>query len=199
MWLPKWARGRRLASCSRRWRGLKPSLERLASHSPLLHCKAVNAFADWLFVAVWLVALVATFIPVIPAGFVIVGAALLHQLLVGFAEISLPIWIVLGLLTLLSSLVDNIAGAIGARRYGGSRQGVWGAFIGGLLGIFVLPPLGLFLMPFVGAYVGELVAGRSTQEALRGAWGVVVGLLGGLAGKFLIHLLMGILVIQAIF
>ncbi|GIW32037.1 MAG: hypothetical protein KatS3mg071_2211 [Meiothermus sp.] len=159
----------------------------------------MNALADWLFVGVWLVALVATFIPVIPAGFVIVGAALLHQLLVGFAEIGLPIWIVLALLTLLSSLVDNIAGAIGARRYGGSRQGVWGAFIGGLLGIFVLPPLGLFLMPFVGAYVGELVAGRSTQEALRGAWGAVVGLLGGLAGKFLIHLLMGILVIQAIF
>jgi hypothetical protein len=125
--------------------------------------------------------------------------AFLHELLVGFGEISLPIWIALAVLTLLSSLVDNIAGAMGARHFGGSRQGVWGAFLGGILGIFVLPPLGLFLMPFVGAYVGELVAGRLPENALRGAWGAVLGLLGGLAGKFLIHLLMGILVIHAIF
>ncbi|GIW27697.1 MAG: hypothetical protein KatS3mg070_1060 [Meiothermus sp.] len=159
----------------------------------------MNTFADWLFVVVWVVALLATFIPVVPAGFVIVGMALLHELLVGFREITLAIWIILGVLTVLSSLVDNIAGAIGARRYGGSRQGIWGAFVGGLLGIFVLPPLGLFLMPLVGAYVGELIAGRSMQGALRGAWGAVVGLLGGMAGKFLIHLLMGIAVIQAIF
>lgn len=159
----------------------------------------MNAFADWLFVLVWAVALLATFIPVVPAGLVIVGMALLHELLVGFGEISLAIWIVLGVLTVLSSLVDNIAGVIGARRYGGSRQGVWGAFIGGVLGIFVLPPVGLFLMPMVGAYLGELLAGRSLQGAWRGAWGAVVGLLGGIAGKFLIHLLMGLVVIRAIF
>ncbi|WP_337870759.1 DUF456 domain-containing protein [Meiothermus sp.] len=159
----------------------------------------MNAFADWLFVVVWVVALFATFIPVVPAGFIIVGVALLHEVLVGFSELSLSVWIGLAVLTVLSSLVDNIAGALGARHFGGSRQGVWGAFIGGILGIFVLPPLGLFLMPWVGAYVGELVAGRSAENALRGAWGAVLGLLGGLAGKFLIHLVMGVLVIRAIF
>jgi len=161
--------------------------------------RPVDAFSDWLFVVVWAVALIATFIPVVPAGFIIVGMAFLHELLVGFSEISVAVWLGLAVLTVLSSLVDNIAGALGARHFGGSRQGVWGAFIGGLVGIFILPPLGLFLMPLVGAYVGELVAGRSADAALRGAWGAVVGLLGGLAGKFLIHLLMGLLVIQAIF
>ncbi len=159
----------------------------------------MNAFADWFFVVVWLAALLATFIPVVPAGFIIVGAAFLHELLVGFSEIGLPVWIALAVLTVLSSLIDNIAGAIGARRFGGSRQGVWGAFIGGIVGVFVYPPLGLFLMPFVGAYLGELWAGRSAQTALRGAWGAVWGLLGGIAGKFLIHLLMGVLVLLAIF
>ena len=47
--------------------------------------------------------------------------------------------------------------------------------------------------------MGELAAGRSAENALRGAWGALLGLLGGLLGKFLIHLLMGILVIRAIF
>ncbi len=159
----------------------------------------MNAFADWLFVVVWVAALFVTFIPVVPAGFIIVGMALLHELLVGFGELSPTIWLALAVLTVLSSLVDNIAGALGARHFGGSRQGVWGAFVGGILGIFILPPLGLFLMPLVGAYVGELVAGRSAEQALRGAWGAVLGLLGGLAGKFLIHLVMGLLVIRAVF
>ncbi|WP_027882399.1 DUF456 domain-containing protein [Meiothermus rufus] len=159
----------------------------------------MNAFADWLFVGVWLVALWATFIPVVPAGFIILGAALLHELLVGFREIGLPLWVALAVLTVLSSLIDNIAGAIGARRFGGSRQGVWGAFIGGIVGVFVYPPWGLFLMPLLGAYLGELLAGRTAAAALRGAWGAVWGLLGGLAGKFLIHLVMGVLVLMAIF
>ncbi|MDX2006009.1 MAG: DUF456 domain-containing protein [Meiothermus sp.] len=159
----------------------------------------MNAFADWLFVVVWAVALFATFIPVVPAGFIIGGAVLLHEVLVGFGEVSPALWVGLGLLMVLSSLVDNIAGAVGAKRYGGSRQGIWGAFVGGILGIFILPPVGLFLMPFVGAFVGELVAGKAQDAALRGAWGAVVGMIGGLFGKFILHALMGILVIRAIF
>ena len=149
----------------------------------MLHLELVNALADWVFVALWLLALLATFVPVVPSGFVILGAALLHQLLAGFSEISLAIWIALVLLAALSSLMDNIAGVLGVRRFGGSRQGIWGAFLGSLVGVFVLPPLGLFLMPFLGAYVGELVAGRSAENALRGAWGALLGLLGGLLGK----------------
>ncbi|RDI95919.1 DUF456 domain-containing protein [Meiothermus sp. QL-1] len=159
----------------------------------------MEGLLDWLFVGVWVGALLATFIPVVPAGFIILGAALLHQALTGFRELSLPLLGVLGVLTLLSSLVDNIAAVLGARRYGGSRQGVWGAFLGGLAGLFVLPPWGLFVLPWAGALAGELVAGRPLEAALRGAWGAVLGLLGGLLGKFLIHLLMGLLVIQAIF
>ena len=124
----------------------------------MLHLELVGALADWAFLVLWLVALLATCVPVVPAGFVILGAALLHQLLVGFSEISLAIWIALVLLAALSSLVDNIAGALGVRRFGGSRQGIWGAFLGSLVGIFVLPPLGLFLMPFLEKRggVGEL-------------------------------------------
>ena len=152
-----------------------------------------------MFVVVWLVALFATFIPVVPAGFIIAGVALLHEVLVGFSEISLALWVGLGVLMVMSSLVDNIAGAIGAKRYGGSNQGIVGAFVGGIAGIFVFPPIGLFVMPFVGAFVGELVAGKAQEAALRGAWGAVVGMIGGLFGKFLLHAVMGILVIRAIF
>lgn len=159
----------------------------------------MNTFADWLFVVVWLVGLGCTFIPVVPATLVILGGVLLHEAIVRFSEISQVIWIALVALTALVFVVDNAAGLLGAKRYGASRQGVWGSFIGGILGIFVLPPLGIFLMPVIGAFAGELVAGKTQDQALRGAWGTVVGMVSGMAGKFLIHLAMGILVIREIF
>ncbi|MER3479545.1 MAG: DUF456 domain-containing protein [Meiothermus sp.] len=159
----------------------------------------MNPLADWLFVVLWLVGLLGTFVPILPATLIILGAALLHELLVGFSELSRGAWIGLVGLTALVFLVDNLAGLVGARRYGASRGGVWGAFVGGLLGIFIVPPLGLFAMPFVGAWVGEVVTGRSASAALNAAWGTVVGMFAGMLGKFLIHLAMGILVLRAIF
>lgn len=159
----------------------------------------VNVFADWLFVLVWVVGLVGTFVPVLPATLIILAGALLHELLVGFSELSRPTWIWLALITLAVFAVDNLAGLIGARRYGAGRAGVWGAFIGGILGLFVLPPLGVFVMPLVGAFVAESLGGKSADAALRAAWGTFVGMLGGMAGKFLLHLMMGILVLRAIF
>jgi len=159
----------------------------------------VNALADGLFVLLWLVGLIGTFVPFLPATLIILGAALIHELLVGFSQIPQWLWITLLLLTALVWLVDNTAGLIGAKRYGASRAGVWGSFLGGIAGIFVLPPLGVFFMPFVGAFAGELISGKSPDTALRGAWGTVVGMLGGMAGKFLIHLVMGLLVLRAIF
>ncbi|WP_276955975.1 DUF456 domain-containing protein [Allomeiothermus silvanus] len=159
----------------------------------------MNPLADWLFVVLWLVGVLGTFIPILPATLIILGAAFLHELLVRFSELSREVWIGLVVLTALVFLVDNLAGLLGARRYGASRAGIWGAFIGGLLGIFILPPLGLFVMPFVGAWVGEVVAGRPAEVALKAAWGTVVGMFAGMLGKFLIHVAMGILVLRAIF
>ncbi len=159
----------------------------------------MNSFADWLFVLIWLVGLLGTFVPVLPATMLILGATLLHELLVGFKEVPQAIWVGLVALTALVFLVDNAAGLIGAKRYGASREGVWGSFIGGFLGIFILPPLGVFVMPVVGAFIGEMIAGKTQDQALRGAWGTVVGMVSGMAGKFLIHLVMGIMVIRTIF
>lgn len=143
--------------------------------------------------------MVATFVPAIPAGFIILGMAVIHEAVLGWTEVSKGLWIAIGVLTIMSSLVDNIAGALGAKKYGGTRHGIWGAFLGGIAGMFVFPPWGLFLMPFVGAFAGELLAGRNERDATRGAWGTFVGLLGGILGKAMIHFVMGVLIIRAIF
>jgi uncharacterized protein YqgC (DUF456 family) len=158
----------------------------------------VEAFADWLFVVLWLLGVVLTFLPFVPATLVILLAAFLHELLVGFRELSLGSWFLLGLLALLAMVLDNLAALLGARRYGAGRAGLWGAFLGGLLGLF-LGVFGVLFLPFLLAWLFEYLSGRKPEEALRAAWGTLVGLMGGVVAKVLVHLAMGLLVVRAIF
>jgi uncharacterized protein YqgC (DUF456 family) len=159
----------------------------------------VEAFADWLFVVLWLLGVVLTFVPFVPATLVILLAAFLHELLVGFRELSLGSWFLLGLLALLAMVLDNLAALLGARRYGAGRGGgSGGAFLGGLLGLF-LGVFGVLFLPFLLAWLFEYLSGRKPEEALRAAWGTLVGLMGGVVAKVLVHLAMGLLVVRAIF
>jgi uncharacterized protein YqgC (DUF456 family) len=158
----------------------------------------VEAFADWLFVVLWLLGVLLTFVPFVPTTLVILLAAFLHELLVGFRELSLGSWFFLGLLALLAMVLDNLAALLGARRYGAGRAGLWGAFLGGLLGLF-LGVFGVLFLPFLLAWLFEYLSGRKPEEALRAAWGTLVGLMGGVVAKVLVHLAMGLLVVRAIF
>lgn len=158
----------------------------------------MDTFADWLFVALWGAGVLLTLVPFVPATLLILAAALLHEALVGFRELSLGLWLALGVLALLAMSLDNLATLLGARRYGAGRAGLWGAFLGGVLGLF-LGVVGVLVLPFVLAWLFEYLSGRKPEEALRAAWGTLVGLMGGVVAKAIVHVAMGILVIRAIF
>ncbi len=159
----------------------------------------MNLFADWLFVFLWVLALALTFVPMVPATLIIWGAALLQEALVGFSELSALDWAWLVGLGLLAMTLDNIAAAYGAKRYGAGRAGIWGAVIGALIGAFTLGPVGVLIGPFLGALAAELLAGKNGQEAIKAAWGSLLGVLGGVLVKAAIHVAMGWLVIERIF
>ncbi len=159
----------------------------------------MNLTADVLFVLLWAAALVLTFVPMVPATLVIWAAALLHEALVGFSELSASDWGWLIGLGILAMTLDNVAAAFGAKRYGAGRAGVWGALIGALIGAFAMGPLGVLIGPFLGALAAELIAGKNGREALRAAWGSLVGVLGGVLVKLAVHVAMGWMVIQRIF
>ncbi|KGQ21170.1 DUF456 family protein [Thermus filiformis] len=158
----------------------------------------MDALADWLFVALWLAGVLLTFLPFVPATLIVLLGAFVHELLVGFKELSLGVWLGLGVLGLLALLLDNLAQLWGARRYGAGRAGLWGAFLGGLLGLF-LGVVGVLVLPFLLAFLFEYLSGRKPLEALRAAWGTLVGMAGGVLGKAVLHLGMGLLVLRSIF
>lgn len=150
------------------------------------------SLAFLVFLVAWIVGMVGTFVPVVPATLIIFAGTVAATLIDGFQVWpDLPFLLTFAVITFLISMIDNLASAWGARRYGGSKQAVWGALIGGLVGIFL--PFGLIVGPLGGALVAELfVVRKPVTEAVRAAWGTLIGLLTGIAAKLVLHLLIGI-------
>ncbi len=138
---------------------------------------AVSTIAFVVAVLVMLVGVAGTFIPAIPGMPLIWLAMLGYGLVEGFREMTPWFLAVTFIVVVLSQVAEHYAKAWGAKRYGAGKAGTWGAVIGSIAGLFFMP-VGLVLGPFLGALIGELLAGRSAEEALRAGWGGLVGVLG---------------------
>jgi uncharacterized protein len=145
----------------------------------------------WLLAIVLMaVGLIGTVLPVVPGTVIILAAALIHQIMLG-TEKSLGWWNIaaLVLLTLLSYAVEFAGSYFGAKRFGATKWGAFGAMLGAIVGLF-FPLPGLIIGPIVGAVVGELLAGKRLVSAGRAGWGTLLGNLAGMLGKLTIGLVM---------
>lgn len=132
-----------------------------------------------------LVGLAGTVLPALPGVPLVFCGMLLAAWADGFAHVGTWTLLVLGLLTLLALLLDFLAGLLGAKRFGASRQAIAGALLGTLVGFFFGIP-GLLLGPFLGAVLGELAAGTDLRRATGVGFGTWVGFLAGTAAKIAI-------------
>lgn len=148
-------------------------------------------FVWWLIAIVLMaVGLIGTLLPVVPGAIIILAAAVLHQLMLG-SEKSVGWWNIaaLVLLTLLSYALEFAGGYFGAKRFGATKWGAFGAMIGAIVGLFYPFP-GLIVGPVIGAIAGELIAGKRLVSAGRAGWGTLLGNLAGMLGKLTIALVM---------
>ncbi len=145
------------------------------------------------FLVAWVLGLICTFFPAVPATLLILIGAVVATLLDGYQPAQdLPVIITFSVVTALIMVVDNAAASWGSRKFGGSKQAMWGAVVGGIVGLFPLIPFGLILGPLLGAFLAELLlVRRPLDESLKSAWGTLVGMLSGMAAKFVLHLLIG--------
>jgi uncharacterized protein YqgC (DUF456 family) len=146
----------------------------------------------WWLIAIVLMAigLIGTLLPIVPGAIIILAAAVLHQIMLG-SEKSVGWWNIaaLVLLTLLSYALEFAGGYFGAKRFGATKWGAFGATLGAIVGLFYPFP-GLIVGPVVGAIAGELVAGKRLVSAGRAGWGTLLGNLAGMLGKLTIALVM---------
>jgi len=122
-----------------------------------------------------LIGFIGCILPVIPGPPLSYAALIILSLAKQWEPFSIAFLIIMGALMLAVSLVDYVFPAIGAKRYGASKAGVWFSIIGMLVGIFFIPPWGMFIGAFAGALIGELLVGKGGKKALQAGWGVFVG------------------------
>lgn len=145
----------------------------------------------WFFtIALFAVGLIGTIVPVLPGTTIILAAAIIHRVMLG-AEKSIG-WktiVALVLLTLFSYVFDFLGSYFGAKYFGATKWGAFGAILGALVGLF-FGLIGLFVGPVIGAIIGEVIAGKRMIDAGRAGWGSLLGNLGATLGKLVIALAM---------
>jgi uncharacterized protein YqgC (DUF456 family) len=146
-----------------------------------------------------LIGIAGTILPALPGLPLVFAGMVLGAWAGDFEHIGVPVLVVLGLLTLLSLVVDFGATALGARRVGASGKAVAGAVLGTFVGIF-FGPIGLFAGPFIGALAGELLHGRDVAKATRVGFGTWLGIVFGTVLKLgLAFTMIGLFVLAWIF
>jgi uncharacterized protein len=145
----------------------------------------------WLFtIVLFAVGLIGTVLPIIPGTTIILAAAVIHRIMLGAEKsIGRRSIAVLVLLTLATYALDFLGAYFGAKYFGASKWGVFGAIFGALAGLF-FGIIGLFVGPVIGAIAGEFIAGKRMIDAGRAGWGSLLGNLGGMIGKLVIALVM---------
>lgn len=126
-----------------------------------------------------LAGLAGTVLPALPGVPLLFAGMLVAAWANGFERIGVATLVVLGVLTLISLVLDMWATAMGARRVGASRMALAGAVIGTFVGLF-FGLAGVFVGPFAGAVVGEMAHQRSLDrrgigQAARVGMGTWVG------------------------
>jgi uncharacterized protein YqgC (DUF456 family) len=129
-------------------------------------------------------------VPVLPGAPLIFAGALLHAFMTDFQTLGLGRLAILALLALVASVLEHLAGVLGARKSGGGRGAMLGAIIGVVVGL-AWPPFGLLICPIAGAIIGELIRTRALAPSVRTGMGTALGMMAGVA----MHLALGLVMI----
>ncbi len=150
----------------------------------------MNTTAVVITIIVILIGIAGTIVPFIPGVPLIFIAITTYGWYEGFHTLNAKYIAVMATLTILSILVEYLASTLGAKYFGSSKYGIYGAIIGTLLGLFIFPPAGLLFGPWIGAIVGELIAGKDFPNAFRTGIGSIVGLFSGIVFSLILAIIM---------
>ncbi len=123
-----------------------------------------------------IVGLLGAVVPVLPGvPLSYVGLLLLH--FTDKVQFSTPFLLIWAAIVVVIQVLDNVLPAWLTKKSGGSRAGVWGSIFGLIVGFF-FGPIGIICGPFLGAIIGELLAGKEFEQALKSGGASFLGFIG---------------------
>ncbi len=128
-----------------------------------------------------LVGLFGLIIPVFPGIVIMWLAALGYGVANGFSTAGIVIFVVLTLLMIGGTLVDNVLMGVGARKGGASWLTIGVALVAGVVGTFIFPPIGGLIAAPAAVLLLEFNRVRDWQKA----WDALRGLAAGWGLSFL--------------
>ncbi len=131
-----------------------------------------------------LLGIIGSFLPILPGPL----TSWFGLLLLYMTKIIPMDWFFLGItlgLAILIWILDYFIPAIGTKRFGGTKYGIYGTTIGLLVGLISPIPFGMLLGAFFGAFLGELIYdSKDTNRAFKASMGAFIGFLASATIKF---------------
>lgn len=121
------------------------------------------------------IGLIGIFVPGLPGNGLIFISTLGYGIFTKFEKISVT-WIVFfAFITILAFVFDYVASLLGAKKFGATKAGIIGGFLGGIVGALLLSIPGLLIGQFLGTCVGELCYGKELKLSMKSGLGTMLG------------------------
>ena len=135
------------------------------------------------------VGLAGTVLPALPGTLFVLGGIVLGAWIDGFTRVGWPSITLVTLLAALAWALDYVAGLVGAKKAGASREAILGAAIGTVAGL-LMGLVGVLFMPLVGAAIGEYLARQDHRRAVHVGFATWLGIMAGILAKVVIAFMM---------
>ena len=139
-----------------------------------------------------LVGLFGLLIPVFPGLLIMWIAALGYGFAMGFDVLGIVIMVLITLLAIIASLIDNVFMGAGARKMGASWGTIVLAIIAGVVGTLIFPPFGGFIAAPIAVLLLEYYHKRDSKLA----WQALIGLVTGLGLSFAARFAAGVIIMM---
>ena len=133
--------------------------------------------------------LAGTVLPLLPGTLLVWGGIVLGAWIDDFARVGTTTVVVVSVLAVLAWALDYVAGLMGARKAGASKQALVGAAVGTVAGLF-MGLVGVLFMPLVGAAIGEYLAQKDQTRAVKVGVATWLGIMVGLIAKVVLACMM---------
>ncbi|MBD3238287.1 MAG: DUF456 family protein [Candidatus Moranbacteria bacterium] len=144
--------------------------------------------------------LIGSFFPVVPGTPLVYVGILIFAIFENFQRVSPTILIILGLITLFSLFIDNLASIVGAKKARGSNYSIVGSVVGGFVGLVMFNFVGMLLGIFLGAFFSELVFAKNNAKAsVNIGFMSLLGFLAGSLAKILLSFALVIVFLATLF
>lgn len=138
-------------------------------------------WAEVFLLIILIIGFFGTIIPMIPGLGMMFAAILVYGFYDGWALYSPIFAVIAGVFAVLGAGIDYAGSAIGAKKFGASKQGVLASFLGGIVGLLLFSFVGMLIGSVVALVCVEYYEKRDLMKSTKSAVGVLVGNIIGIA------------------